>query len=178
MNKDRFSQFEYSIDLEQNIWKDCVVVFDTSALLAFYYYTFETQEKIFKNILNPIKKRLWLPNHVEFEYLKNRKSTIKKPIGEKYDPIIKNDISSITQNVIDLRNKINELKQKTSKKDNHPHIDSDVFNDVVEEMDKFKIVVEDLVDKVKVIINKRISEIESIETQDLILENVDKTFTV
>ncbi len=178
MNIDRFSQFEYSIDLEQNIWKDCVVVFDTSALLAFYYYTFETQEKIFKNILNPLKKRLWLPNHVEFEYLKNRMLTIKKPVGEKYDPIIKNDITSITNYVSDLKNKINDLKQKTSKKDTHPHVEVDVFNDVVKEMDNLTGVVEEFVDKIKAVINTRVSEIMSIETKDFILENIKKTFMV
>jgi len=122
MNTYRFSQFEYSEDLENEIWKECVIAFDTSALLGFYYYSVDTQEKIFSNILYRVRNRLWLPNHVEFEYLKNRKTSINKPITEKYEEIINTHVPNLVKDISSIKNKIIDLNQKTSKKDTHPFV--------------------------------------------------------
>ncbi|MBE4185991.1 hypothetical protein HJ089_16995 [Vibrio parahaemolyticus] len=38
----------------------------------------KSQDKIFDNVFSKVNGRLWVPQHVEFEYLKNRKLAIKK----------------------------------------------------------------------------------------------------
>ncbi len=82
MNRESFEKFKLSSEKEKELWKDSIVIFDTSALIDFYYYPRETREEIFNKIFPKLKGRLWIPYHVQFEYLKNRSGIIEKPILE------------------------------------------------------------------------------------------------
>lgn len=178
MNIDRFSQFEYSEDIENEIWNNCIIVFDTSALLGLYYYSVDSQEKIFSNILEPIRNRLWIPNHVEFEYLKNRKATIKKPVTEKYDEIEKNNIPNFIKDISSIKNTIKDLKQKTSKQDTHPFVNSQLFVPVEETLDSLVKVIDIFSKGISDEIQQRVTEISALEGRDLVLENINKVFNV
>lgn len=68
---------------EEQLWKDAVIVFDTCALLNFYYMSAAHQE-VMADILKYLSARIWLPAQVVYEYYKNRESVILKPIAENY----------------------------------------------------------------------------------------------
>lgn len=68
---------------EEKLWKDAIIVFDTCALLDFYYMSAAHQE-VFADILKYLSSRIWLPAQVVYEYYKNRESVILKPIAENY----------------------------------------------------------------------------------------------
>jgi hypothetical protein len=38
MDRNSFEKYELSSRREKELWKDSIVIFDTSALLSFYYY--------------------------------------------------------------------------------------------------------------------------------------------
>ena len=68
---------------EKMLWKDAVIVFDTCALLDFYYMSAAHQD-VMADILLYLSPKIWLPAQVVFEYYKNRESVILKPITENY----------------------------------------------------------------------------------------------
>lgn len=68
---------------EDKLWESGVIVFDTCALLDFYEMT-EEYQGIVADILKYLSNRVWLPAQVAYEYEKNRKSAILKPISEVY----------------------------------------------------------------------------------------------
>lgn len=73
----------------QRMLKEGLIVFDTSALLDLYYYSFETQKEIFENVFQYLNGRLWIPSQVYFEYLKNKSTVAEKPIAT-YQNLITN----------------------------------------------------------------------------------------
>ncbi len=70
-----FNKYMLDTETEKDLWSGCVFVFDTSALLALYRLSKETHESIEK-VLDKVKERLWIPNHVQFEFMKNREGTL------------------------------------------------------------------------------------------------------
>lgn len=68
---------------EDKLWESGIIVFDTCALLDFYYMTPDCQ-RIMADILKYLAERIWLPAHVVYEYKKNRQAAMKKPKTEKY----------------------------------------------------------------------------------------------
>ena len=58
-------------DLEDELWNDALIVFDTCALLDFYFLTEEYQQ-IMSDILIAMKDRIWIPAQVKYEFEKNR----------------------------------------------------------------------------------------------------------
>ena len=68
---------------EQKLWNGAVIVFDTCALLDFYYMSAAHQD-VMADILQYLSPRIWLPAQVVYEYYKNRESVILKPIVENY----------------------------------------------------------------------------------------------
>lgn len=74
---DLYKKYYLDSDKVQQILKSGIIVFDTSALLDLYYYSFDTQNEIFRNVFKYLSNRLWIPSQVYFEYLKNRKKSLK-----------------------------------------------------------------------------------------------------
>lgn len=70
-------------DDEEKLWANGIIVFDTCALLDFYYMTPDYQ-KIMAEILSYLSDRIWLPAQVVYEYNKNRDNAMMKPASEKY----------------------------------------------------------------------------------------------
>ena len=136
MNQEETCFYLLSDEIEKEIWKDCIFVFDTSALLEFYFYSDSSQDKLFKKVFKHLEGRLWIPHHVEFEYNKNRGDSIKKPIDEKYKPIQSENIKEIIENVKMIKNKIEDLQQKTKKKDTHPYFEQQIFSSIVTDINK------------------------------------------
>lgn len=108
---------------EKKMWENAIFIFDSSVLLDLYFFPKETRNEIYSEIFEKNKKRLWIPSHVEYEYLKNRKKIIKKPITEQYLPLEK-DIEKIKNKFdSDILKQLENIINKTKKKDKHPHIE-------------------------------------------------------
>lgn len=122
MHQDNYL-YSMSAEREKQIWSEAIFVFDSSALLDFYFLPAKTREKIFNELFtNPLKDRLWIPSHVQYEYNKNRDKIIKKPINENYKPLKDDNLNQIKKSVKEIENKVNDLKNKTKKDDKHPHL--------------------------------------------------------
>ena len=70
-------------ETEACLWNSAIFVFDTCALLDFYYMTKENQA-IVADILKSLSGRIWLPAQVFYEFKKNQNNARMKPISEKY----------------------------------------------------------------------------------------------
>lgn len=142
MDKKIIEAYRISDEKETNLWKDSIFIFDSSALLDFYFLPKPTREKIYNEIFKELKGRLWLPFHVQYEYLKNRESTITKPINESYSPL-KNDISNIEKTTkSQILNKIDSISNATKKDNKHPHIEQT-------EIEKFRILANKFLEEIK-----------------------------
>jgi hypothetical protein len=89
----------------KKLWDACLFVFDTSVLLNFYEYSPETTENL-KTVMRAMKDRLWLPHHIGWEFLKERRNVIDKQ-KKPYDESSK---------------KLNEVLGAISAKDSHPFL--------------------------------------------------------
>ncbi|KGA41690.1 hypothetical protein KU75_10595 [Pectobacterium odoriferum] len=66
-------------ELLKSVWSSdkTIFVFDTNVFLNIYSYVEETKEDLF-SVLEKIKDRLWIPNHVALEYQKRRLDVIDR----------------------------------------------------------------------------------------------------
>lgn len=116
-------------DREEKLWEKAIIVFDSSALLDFYFLPKDARKEIFENHFEKkLKERLWIPFHVYFEYNKNKNGVILKPIKERYKPL-KDEVSTINKTINSICNKINDLKSRTKSEDKHPCLKQDDFED-------------------------------------------------
>lgn len=142
---------------EQKLWESAIIVFDTNALLDFYYMTRENQE-IIADILKSLSNRIWLPYHVYYEFQKNRARTMMKPITEKY---VDKDLQG-NKLIADLRSYIKQWEGKYY----HPFVSD-------QNLAKIKSLVDDIdpkIDKIKKIVameyRERKKEIKEIVVDD------------
>lgn len=93
-------------ELEDKLWNDALIVFDTCALLDFYFLTEEYQQ-IMSDILIAMKDRIWIPAQVKYEFENNHKKGAFNPINEKYaeTKIQKNKFVDELKALIDLWDK-------------------------------------------------------------------------
>lgn len=105
------------LSLDKKFWKDCLVTFDTSSLLNLYGYDLEGRDAVLDAMTHLSKAgRLWLSNHVVFEFHQNR-AKVARQYQTKYTPHIK-ALSSISKDLeafawsstelADVRSKIDE----------------------------------------------------------------------
>lgn len=179
MRKEQFELYELSEDRENKLWKTCIFIFDTSALLNFYYYSSKAQKGIFTEIFEKIQDRLWIPQHVEYEYLKNREKAIKKLIDEKYKEIKNNQLKNININIDNIKKRLKELQDRIKNNNTHPYFDIEIIKKFEKESsskfeEDFKIFEQKINDEIK----KRKDEIDSIVKKDPLLEAFDKYLTV
>lgn len=65
----------YSEEEKRDLWDNATFVFDTNVYLNLYRYTSKTRELLL-SAFNGLKERLWMPNYVAHEYMKNRNGVI------------------------------------------------------------------------------------------------------
>ena len=63
----------YSDAEKLDLWNHATLVFDTNVLLNLYRYSDKTRKSLLA-ALNKLQARLWMPNHVAREFMKNRKN--------------------------------------------------------------------------------------------------------
>lgn len=150
---------------EDALWRDAVIVFDTSAIGTLYSLTQDARSKIL-NIFEHWKDRCWIPAHVLYEYGKNRNKFITNPIAERYQnpDFFKADIIG----------KISDYVSKVKEPDFHPYLDSDAIS-LIEEKGK---VIEDALKSIKEEVKdqhlKRKNEIMSVRDNDSIEDAIDQ----
>lgn len=65
----------YSGEEKKDLWENATFVFDTNVFLNLYRYTARTRE-ILLSAFDNMQDRLWMPNHVAHEFMKNRSKII------------------------------------------------------------------------------------------------------
>jgi len=127
MNKvNELYSLEDGSEREKKLWEEAIFVFDTSFLLELYSISKKERKNIYDEIFNKAKNRLWIPAHVEYEYLKNRDSIITKPIKDKLEPL-KLNVKKIKTDIINSLDKslsdINKLIKDTKNEDKHTYLE-------------------------------------------------------
>lgn len=97
--KDRFSEFYDKPDF-QNLWKDCIFIFDTNIFINLYSSSKEDYDE-FINVLKQISNRLWMPYQIGWEYQKNRHLGINKAL---------NNHNSLNGLINDIKNPLNNIR--------------------------------------------------------------------
>lgn len=175
---DEFNIYTTPTDDSLNeLWSKSIFVFDTSALLYFYYFSKSSRSKIFEETLNPIKDKLWIPQHVLYEYRKNREETIKKPIIEKYKPSLSN-IQSISNSIKDIEGKLHNFKETTKKTDSHPYIESNINEEFLNKFLDFKSEFEKYEKNINIEFENRKNEISSLLENDDVFNYIITNFKI
>ncbi|KOS05304.1 hypothetical protein AM493_04105 [Flavobacterium akiainvivens] len=117
MNIENIQLYQLNDEKEDRLWKTAIFIFDSSALLDFYYLPKKTRQKIYTETFTHLSNRLWVPAHVEFEFLKNRENIISKPISERYDPL-KTQVGNIKPMFSkEVQKRIEDIARETVKDD-------------------------------------------------------------
>lgn len=178
MDRKTYNEYELSSDKEMNLWKNSIFIFDTSALIDFYFYPKETRQEIFQKIFPKLKERLWIPNHVQYEFLKNRQGNIEKPIVNNYDPIKNEKLKSLNTAKSQILKIAGQIKQDTLKPEKHPFLPQekiDEFIDFTKELEnKVKQFDKDINEEIK----KQEADIKSLNENDTILKAFEKYLKV
>jgi len=178
MNREIIKSYLLSEEKEVLLWEKAIFVFDSSALLDIYFLPKPAREKIYIEIFQKLPQRLWMPFHVQFEYLKNREKIIGKPILEKYEPIKQKvrKFESVVKS--DILKRIDEVCRETHKDDKHPYIDQNEIN-------VFKKNIEGFISQIKIFeegLLKRIDEAEkeilNVRKDDDLLKSLESSFEV
>lgn len=146
-------------ELEDKLWRDALIVFDTCALMDFYFLTEEFQQ-VMSDILIAMKDRIWIPAHVKYEFEKNHKRGAYNPINEKY-----------TETKIQKNKFIDELKSLIDLWDKqyyHPFVTAGSLKTIKDSL----VVLEPKVVEIKAIISKeyqaRKKEIQNLQDKDIV----------
>lgn len=140
--------YEITSDIEEKIWKDAVIVFDSSSLLNIYKLSDKAKDDFIENVIIKLKERIWLPYYVFYEYNKNRHKPINETLGLYSD--LNNFCSKINEN-------FQQIKNNTKNTDNHPIINNTILSDFEPHLNNFtKTIGEEIENKKKTI--KRIFE--------------------
>ncbi|MFN6502184.1 MAG: PIN domain-containing protein [Nostoc sp. DedQUE01] len=101
------------------LWEECTFSFDTNVLLHIYRYKSETRERFF-DILQKLKKRIWITHQVAYEYQKERLAVISQQ-SVAYDKIEE----ILNKNLQNLKNEIKSYSR-------HPLIDTTQITESIE----------------------------------------------
>lgn len=74
----------YTDDEKLDLWNHATFVFETNVLLNLYRYSDKTRKSLLEALIK-LKERLWMPNHVAQEFMKNRKNAIWVAIHQYED---------------------------------------------------------------------------------------------
>jgi len=208
INRKSIEFYTLSWEREKKLWQDCIFVFDTSALLDFYYYSDEIRSSIFKEIFPKLIDRLWIPHRVEYEYLKNREKTILKPINN-YNRLLERDnnnndsgnLEKIKQSITNIRRilasemsaidgQVKTLRESTSKKDKHPYLEDvslvqnfqeivgDFQNSIKTRLEEFNLELDRFNTSLEEEVLKKKNIIQVMHENDSVLEEFSKFFQV
>jgi len=178
INSEIINRYYLKDSEEIELWKNSTFVFDTSALLQFYYYSDKAKKNIFDTTFETLSGRLWIPFHVAYEYQKNRKSAINKLFSERYDPLEKDALQGIQSHLETIGSKLDDFKNKIRVADTHPFIDSEMVDKFWSNLATFRDTFVKFEGNVKREFESRRSEINSMSDsdKDIVLGAIIKYF--
>lgn len=178
MDRKAIEPYRMTAEKEAKLWKEAIVVLDSSVLLDLYLLPKVARNKVYDEIFKNLKDRLWLPFHVQFEYLKNREKSIKNPIGENYDKL-KTKVGKIGGVIkSDIVKRLEEISRETKKDDKHPHLEQKKIEAFKKDADAFLIKHKGFEEEILKEIKSVEDEILSIEKADDVLEALEKHFKI
>lgn len=123
--KDKFKGY-YRLDENgfSILWKNAVFIFDTNVLLNLYRYQSSTRDELLK-VLDRLKERVWIPNHVGLEYQRNRLSVIAEQ-HKRYSEVR----NIVSKSVSTMQGELESLQLKKR----HSHINPDALVDAISEI--------------------------------------------
>lgn len=163
---------------ETKMWNEAIFIFDSSALLDFYFLPYETRSEVFELFSTTLKERLWIPSHVQFEYNKNREKVIKKPIIENYKPLKEKNLNAVKNSIKEIGIKIEDLKNRTKKDDKHPFVPQDELNSFSEKIELFNKEYDDFEKSFLKRLNDAEEEINKLPSNDDVSKAISDLFTV
>ena len=117
----------YTIEEYKNVWENGLIVVDTNVLLNLYRYSDDTRKKML-DIFEQLKKRLWIPYQVGYEFYKNKDNVIAEACKE-YDDLLK----KTNDELVKLNGEIDHKKNNRLKcKDELKGIITEVQNKISE----------------------------------------------
>ncbi|MFK4898247.1 PIN-like domain-containing protein [Lactococcus petauri] len=138
--------------------ENAILIFDSSSLLGFYSYKLEIAITMLEQIADKFHGRMYLPNHVIYEYEKNRDFVRKSPIKLYKDIIeekkeqqkgesdqiylnIRRDINNfntqIDKTANSLRGKLKSVKERYTNDREHPFIPENFLKDFSIQMENY-----------------------------------------
>lgn len=157
--------YKLTPEKEKELWSEAIFVFDTSSICALYNLKPDSQ-KVVADIFNKLKNRIWVPAQVKYEYLKNREKVIDNPINECYnDP-------QIVKTGRQFVNDFSDFLKNNENNDYHPYIKDPSLNELIKKKDELKKIVEETIELIKKEKKDRMSEIQSIKTNDCIKDTI------
>lgn len=193
-----YEKFYLNQEEQSKLLEKALIVFDTSALLDLYYYSDKTQNSIFNTVFAYFKERLWIPERVKFEYLKNKDKVSNKP-ALAYESLLKSRNGSEGEFTLkmwnyakdiksgklrDIENQLKTLKERTSKSDKHPYVNEEAYSDIEKQISYFSQNLETFIGTLEIfnkkfteIVNEKIREVKEVKG-DLVAETIDRMFKV
>ena len=197
-NRNNIKNYELTPEKEKRLFENAIIVFDTSALLGFYFFPIDTVDAIVNNVFKKNKFRFWVPQHVEYEFLKNREKVLEKPI-RTYEALISSQtkdgghLKSIKSNIDRIRNveirsikgQLSTFMDKTKLKNRHPYLDSNHFveyrrkiEELEQYMSKHLIEFEAFQKTIEREIKRRIAKVQLTTEKDVVLQEIENYFFV
>jgi len=185
---------------EKSLFNNALIIFDTSSLLDFYYYSSKTQNEIFETVFKKIENRMWLPYQVFYEFQKNRDKVMMKPIETYQSLLSKNkdnkdsghfdEMHSIikkfkTEQIANVKGHLKTLVEKTHKDDKHPFFEDKYFDHLekrINLLDEYLSKTDDEFKNFKKLlekdIKKKIKQIEKIKSSDSVYDSFKENFAI
>lgn len=180
------------------MYENAILVFDTSSLLELYFYSTDSAVEILEKCKYHFNDRIFLPNHVKFEYDKNREIIIKKQtlgyqnVFNKKESIgffakIIYQKEMIKKIITDTNNAIENFEQQFGNRQTHPYFSSMFIEEFKAEVSDFTMklavienskIFSDFEDKLKAEKEDRIAEITNQIEQDILKEFIENNFTI
>jgi hypothetical protein len=114
--KDLFKMYYVPDQKEfEQLWSECIFIFDANVLLNLYRYSNKTTE-IFQDIIKKLSKRIWIPHQVALEYQANRVSVIYEQ-QEAYNRVRQGITKASSDLFVRLEDELKSYKRS------HPVID-------------------------------------------------------
>ncbi|VUW91735.1 Uncharacterised protein [Streptococcus constellatus] len=173
---------------DDEMYHNAILIFDTSSLLELYFYSTDSAIEILEKCNYHFNGKIFLPNHVKFEYDKNREVIIKKQkIGYQNVFNGKESIGFFAKIIyqqeklkkmrIETENAIKNFEQQFGNRQTHPYFSSTFIEEFKKEVNNFTLnltglenskIFSDFENRLKTEKDERIAEItEQIEQDDL-----------
>lgn len=178
MDEDKIKLYQIDKEKEIRLWETAIFVFDSSSLLDFYYLPKKTRENIYSETFPHLENRLWIPAHVEYEFLKNREKIIPKPISERYKDL-RDEICKVKLMFTkEIQKRVDDISRQTVKDDKHPYIEQTHILEIQTQIESFEKELKKFEDNILLQIKDAEQEILNVKLDDDVLKAIKLHFSV